>query len=132
MKSLVVLLIALMHALPVDAQEVPWSWFWVQTGPSEPLVFRGSALSTSSRNAEWTFKVTQHDKSLDDFVVHARKIGNEVVARFEPPNTERGMLQIKGVHKVSPAGSGQVLEQVMLADAQSGQLMVFTRFKKSK
>ena len=86
----------------------------------------------SNRNTEWTLKVTEQEKALDAFVVRARRTNNKVVAEFEPPNTERVTLQVKGVHKVTPAGSGQVLEQIVLADAQSGQLMVFTRFKKAK
>ncbi len=130
MKSLAALLFALICALPASAQDAPWNWFWVQTGPSEPLIFRGGAFLTVKQN-EWTFKVVPQEKTLDNFFVHARKTQNTVVARFEPPNTERGMWQVKGIHKLSPSGSNEALEQIVLADANTGQLMVFTRFKKT-
>jgi hypothetical protein len=128
--KIVILLITLLLNTNCYAQDTTWNWFWVQTSPTGPLVFKGNAKTISKKSGEFVFKIDEQEKILNTFTVRLKNKKNKIAATFSPPNTEVGDVTLIGKLQTHNAGESNKMEQIILTDTNSGQLMVFTRFYK--
>ena len=130
MRSMIFILLLLLSQ-GAYATEEAWSWLRVEAGLPKPIIMEGQA-STLTVDAEgWVLRMINMDKAFDAFNVRIKKSGRSVVARFEPPNTERVTLELSGVYRVSPVGDGSSYEEFVLANTMNGNFLVVSRIRKS-
>jgi hypothetical protein len=113
-----------------NAQGGEWKWVRVEAGIPSAVVMQGQATTVSEQAAQWTLKLSDRERTSNDFVVRIRQSGEAVTAEFEPPNTERVRLQVKGIRRETPTGVGEVFEEMIFAEVKSGNFLLLSRFKK--
>jgi hypothetical protein len=129
-------IVSLIMAVSVSAtyaKDPEWQWLRVEAGIPSAVVMQGQATTVSEQASRWTLKFSDRERVVNDFVVSIRQTGKAVTAEFEPPNTERGRMQMKGIRREMPTGSGELFEEMIFADVKSGQFLLLSRLKmKSK
>lgn len=109
-----------------------WSWTRVEGGIPQAVVMRGSASTLAKTKDSLTLRLSNDDRRIHDFVVTVKISGREVIADFEPPNSEKVMLRVQGTYRESAAGNGTFFEQFILANTSNGNFFVISRFRSSK
>ncbi|MFN9676573.1 MAG: hypothetical protein ACK58C_03010, partial [Betaproteobacteria bacterium] len=92
-------LIMVIASTTAYAQTAEWKWVRVEAGIPSAVVMQGQATTVSEQSGQWTLKLSDREKTSNDFVVRVRQSGEAVTAEFEPPNTERVRLQVKGIRR---------------------------------
>jgi hypothetical protein len=129
MKKLLILITLITSSCWLHAEE-SWSWLRVENGVLNPVVMNGYATTVSNNQGKLVLRLTDKDKYLNDFVVNIRISGNRAEAQFEPPNTEKLILRLTGHYSQSVNNSGNIYEEIILANTQSGNFLVISRFRK--
>jgi hypothetical protein len=122
--------IALFTLTAAHATEAEWKWVRVEAGLPSAVVMQGQATTISESAGRWTLNLSDRERTVNDFVVRIRQSGGLITVKFEPPNTERVLLQFKGVHRETPTGDGKLFEEMIFAEAKSGNFLLLSRFKK--
>ena len=118
----IVSLIMVIASTTAYAQTAEWKWVRVEAGIPSAVVMQGQATTVSEQSGQWTLKLSDREKTSNDFVVRVRQSGEAVTAEFEPPNTERVRLQVKGIRRETPTGVGEVFEEMIFAELKSGKV----------
>lgn len=123
-------LITVIAWVAAHAQTAEWKWIRVEAGIPSAVVMQGQAITVSEQAGQFTLRLSDLERTSNDFVVRIRRSGEAVTAEFEPPNTERVRLQIKGIRRETPMGVGEVFEEMIFAEIKSGNFLILSRFKK--